>query len=165
MAHFISIHNLPSFNLKCDQCDFIGHDENLLNVHKINNHEEVDYSPMELIKVFYNAIGSMLQETNERMAKINNDTNQSLLYLMDNQAKLVDSVDYIKNEVALTKSSSDKEEVFDKIRDSFEETVNSAFKKLNDRMSKRENEQVPKSKEHESVPSAATPPSQPSRQS
>ena len=61
IAHFLNIHNFPSISLKCDLCDFVGHDENLWNVHMVNNHEDIlNYTPIELIKVFYNAIGSML---------------------------------------------------------------------------------------------------------
>ena len=105
ITHFLNIHNFPSINLKCDLCDFVAYDDKLLNVHKVNNHKDsTNFTPVELIKVFYNAIGSMLMETNERMEKINSDTNKSLIYLMDNQSKLVDSVDYIKNEFSGVKS-------------------------------------------------------------
>ena len=43
-------------------------------------------------------------ETNERMAKINDDTNRSLLYMMDNQCKMVDNVEIIKKDLMNIKS-------------------------------------------------------------
>ena len=102
VTHFLNVHNLPSISLKCDYCDFVAFDEKLLNVHKVNKHDGADFSPIELIKVFYNAIGTMIQETNERIEKYNEDTNRTLIYLMDTQSNLVDSVDFLKNEALKT---------------------------------------------------------------
>ena len=38
-------------------------------------------------------------EMNERMEKINYDMNRSLLYMMDNQCKMVDNVEIIKKDL------------------------------------------------------------------
>ena len=40
VIHFLNIHNLPSISLKYELCDFVAFDEKLLNVHKVNSHED-----------------------------------------------------------------------------------------------------------------------------
>ena len=100
VKHILDMHCLPALKIKCDLCDYTADDETFLNLHKINMHEEdAQMQQGDMMKVFYNALGNMMMETNEVLAKMNRDTNKSMWKLMESQDILEEAVKDIKKDI------------------------------------------------------------------
>ena len=111
MKHILNVHCLPALKLKCDLCDYNADDETFLNLHKVNSHEEYGHLQQnDLMKVFYNALGNMMMETNELLAKMNRDTNKSMWKIMETQDILEATVKEIKKDIGDLKSNSSAKE-------------------------------------------------------
>ena len=111
VKHILNVHCLPALKLKCDLCDYNADDETFLNLHKVNSHEEYGHLQQnDLMKVFYNALGNMMMETNELLAKMNRDTNKSMWKIMETQDILEATVKEIKKDIGDLKSNSSAKE-------------------------------------------------------
>ena len=100
VKHILDKHCLPTLEFKCDGCDFSADDETFLSLHKINSHEANENMPeKEVIKVFCNALGQMMMNNNELIAKVNKDTNKGMWKLIETTGKLEESISSVKAEI------------------------------------------------------------------
>ena len=88
------------YPFKCDICGYNAIDDTSLSLHKIRSHEEYgNMHQKDSMMVFCNAMGKMMMDNNELIAKMNGDTNKNMGKMIETQGKLEESIGCRKTEI------------------------------------------------------------------
>ena len=99
VKHIFENHIEPSLRMKCEKCEYIAEDINVLNVHKMSVHKETqEFQNQEMMQYYFRAIYEALVDTNEEIHKISEETKRGFAKIVEDQNRMATDVKKMKDE-------------------------------------------------------------------